>query len=198
MTREAILELVRKVKKLADAGIDGEASSAKIKYQRLCKKYNLTDDDFIISEKQENKYFIYNNQFHRSLLSNIICMILEVPVFKCGESNNVLRIKLTNTQFYDITSAYNYYKDMFDDYCRYLVQGIISRNAIGYIPKKTENDSISPQMPELNNNSEKIENTESAFDMEKLMKIAVALDKKPWKKPSSDKNLPDTTRFDIM
>jgi hypothetical protein len=198
MDRKNILELVRKVKKLAERGVGGEAESAKIKLKILYEKYNLTDVDFVELQESYNRYFIIRHSSDKKLLSNLICMILEVSVFSCGESNNTIRIKLTDEQYNNIVHAYEYYQQMFDDYSKYLMQAIISRNAIGYIPKQkpsaeppTEEqppESINPENVDNGGDKNK-KNTEPEFDMIKLMKLAVAIESNPWKKLSDDKNL---------
>lgn len=208
MDRKNILDLVRKVKKLADRGVGGEAESAKIKLHRLYEKYNLTDADFVELQESYNRYFILRHSFDKKLLSNLICMILETPVFTCGESNNTMRIKLTDEQYDTILQAYEYYQKMFDDYSKYLMQAIISRNAIGFVPKpksspKTPSpETPPPEVPNMdnsqqgqseNNDSGKNKNQESEFDMIKLMKLAVAIESNPWKKLSDDKNLLDAS-----
>lgn len=198
MDRKNILELVRKVKKLADRGVGGEATSAKIKLQKLYEKYNLTDDDFIELQESYNRYFIIRHIFDKKLLSNLICMILETPAFTCGESNNTIRIKLTDDQYNSILNAYGYYQKMFDDYSKYLMQAIISRNAIGFVPKPKQTSDPAPDVPNFENTkTSENENggnksSESEFDMIKLMKLAVAIEANPWKKLSDDKNLLDT------
>lgn len=188
MDRKTILELVRKVKSLADRGIGGEAISAKIKLKRLYEKYNLTDADFVELQESYNRYFIFRHEFDKTLLFSIICMIVEKPTVNCGESNKVIRVKLTDEQYTNIVEAYEYYQKMFDDYSKYLMQAMISRNAIGYVPKSsTSSDTAAPEEQPKNPSNEKSNNE---FDMVKLMKIAVALDANPWKKITDDKNLP--------
>lgn len=199
MDRKNILELVRKVKRLADRGVGGEAESAKIKLQRLYEKYNLTDADFIELQESYNRYFIIRHTFDKNLLSNLICMILETPTFTCGESNNTIRIKLTNDQYSNILQAYEYYQKMFDDYSKYLMQAIISRNAIGFVPKPKQTSEPPANVPNFENtNTSENENngnksSEPEFDMIKLMKLAVAIEANPWKKLSDDKNLLDAS-----
>ena len=219
MTKEAILELVRKVKKLADSGVEGEAVSAKIKFKNLCEKYNLNESDFDSQDESENRYFIFRHQFDKALLSNIICMILDTPSAKCGENNNVLRIKLTLQQYNDVNDAFIYYKEMYDEYSKYLMQAIISRNAIGYIPKPPKQTTSDPVPTESVNephppveeskteesdtttNSSNSSNSKSSnvpeFDMIKLMKLAVALESKPWRKNAQDKSLISQQTHDI-
>lgn len=192
MDRKTILELVRKVKKLADRGIGGEAESAKIKLQILYKKYNLTDEDFVELQEVYNRYFILRHSFDRNLLSSLICMILETATFSCGESRNVLRIKLTDSQYKDILDAYEYYQKMFDDYSRYLMQAIISRHAIGFVQTPKTSPQPEEAIPDTPTKEKENKNDGTEFDMLKLMKIAVAIDSKPWKKLTDDKNLLST------
>ena len=195
MDRKIILELVRKVKRLADKGVGGESDAAKIKLQKLYKKYNLSDDDFVELQESYNRYFIIRHSYDKKLLSNLICMVLETPTFNCGESNNTMRVKLTDEQYNNIDHAYEYYQKMFDDYSKYLMQAIISRNAIGFVPKPKPAQEPAPEMPNMQNaetnSSENNTNktSESEFDMIKLMKLAVAIEANPWKKISDDKNL---------
>jgi hypothetical protein len=199
MDKKTILELVRKVKKLADHGVGGEAESAKIKLQRLYEKYNLSDADFVELQESHNRYFIIRHQHDRKLLSNLICMILQTPSFGCGESKNILRIKLTDEQYNNIVDAYEYYQKNFDDYSMYLMQAIISRNAIGFIPKPQSAQEPALEVPNMNSEQNKGNNsTESEFDMIKLMKLAVAIEANPWKKLSEDKNLIEANHSDTV
>lgn len=203
MDRKCILELARKVKKLADRGVGGEAESAKIKLKRLYEKYNLTDDDFIELQESYNRYFIIRHSLDRKLLSNLICMILEVPVFSCGESKNTLRIKLTDEQYNNIVHAYEYYQQMFDDYSKYLMQAIISRNAIGFIPKHDSTSEPPREQSTCENTNNNVDendnkNSEPEFDMIKLMKLAVAIESNPWKKLFDEKNLIESNISDTV
>ena len=106
-----------------------------------------------------------------------------------------------------------YYCPVCKHYKRYIMQGIIMRNAIGYIPKpqnytqeNIQQDMTPPpeaedvdedkKTEETNGNSENSETkdeksedvSEDPLDPIKLMKVAVSLDQKPWRKPL-DKNL---------
>ena len=140
-------------------------------------------------------------------------MILDVPGLKWKEKNNCINIQITYDNYKDVYNAFEYYKKMYNDYKRYIMQGIIMRNAIGYIPKiqnytqenvqqdmtpppETEDVDQQENTEETNGNSENSETkdeksedvSEDPLDPIKLMKVAVSLDQKPWKKPL-DKNL---------
>jgi hypothetical protein len=218
MNRNKILELAKKIKALAEKGKGGERNAAKEKLERICQKYNISDSELSISEETKNYYIVINDKNERDLLINVSCMILDVPGFKWKEKNNCICIHITKSEYENINNAFEYYRDMYNDYKRYLMQGIISRHAIGYIPKHQtytqENiqQDIQPTPPEDVKKEEKEQKTEGnddktsdenknsedksedvvdekPIDPIKLMKIAVALDKNPWIKNDPNKKL---------
>ena len=228
MTPEKIRELIKKVKALADKGIGGESSSAKEKLKILCDRYNINPKE-LEEEDQREYFFILRDKNERDLLSNIICMILDIPVLKWKERRNCIKISLTESQYDDINNAFLYYQTMYDDYKRYIIQGIIARNAICYIPKQqtyTQENVVQPDIPTpppqetedvsedrkdeetFGNNdkedtksedkSKKSEDCDGPIDPIKLMKIAVALERKPWVKVDRNKKLIDEDSSDIV
>lgn len=213
MNRNKIIELAKKIKALAEKGKGGERNAAKEKLEKICLKYNISPSELVIAEEVEDFYFIINDSNERELLINVSCMILDVPGFKWKEKNNCIKINTTVEKYKDIYSAFEYYKKMYNDYKKYLMQGIILRNAVGYVPKpqnytqeNVQQDIISPQETEDVDSDEKTEEThgnsenseskteknedvsEDPLDPIKLMKIAVSLEQSPWKKPL-DNNL---------
>jgi hypothetical protein len=218
MNRNKIIELAKKIKALAEKGKGGERNAAKEKLERICQKYNISKSELSTSEEAKNYYIVINDSNERELLINVCCMILDVPGFKWKEKNNCICIHITQPEYENINSAFEYYRDMYNDYKRYLMQGIISRHAIGYIPKhqtytqeniqqdipptpsedikdeekeqKTEgnDDETSSESKNSEDKSEDVEK-EKPIDPIKLMKIAVALDKKPWVKNDPNKKL---------
>jgi hypothetical protein len=228
MTPEKILELIKKVKALVDKGVGGESSSAKEKLKILCDKYNISESELEDVDEKRDFYFILKDNHERELLKNITCMVLDVPAFKWRENNLCVKISLTNSQYRDIDDAFDYYKKMYDDYKMYLVQGILARNAVGYIPKPqtyTQENVVQPndppppptpesedvsedhsdEKPQENNdnaskNDKKSEDLakEKPIDPIKLMRIAVALEQKPWKKIDPNKKLIDEESSDKL
>ena len=218
MNRNKIIELAKKIKALAEKGKGGERNAAKEKLERICQKYNISESELSTSEETKNYYIVINDSNERELLINVCCMILDVPGFKWKEKNNCICIHITQPEYENINNAFEYYRDMYNDYKRYLMQGIISRNVIGYIPKhqtytqeniqqdipptpsedikdeekeqKTEenDDKTSNESKKSEDKSEDVEK-EKPIDPIKLMKIAVALDKKPWVKNDPNKKL---------
>lgn len=149
MNRNKLIELIKKIKKLAEKGKYGEKNAAKEKLRILCEKYNVDEKELEIEEKRDY-FFILRDKNERDLLTNIVCMVLDVPVTKWKERNNCVKISLTETQYDDINNAFSYYQTMYDDYKRYIIQGIIARNAICYIPKQqtyTQENVVQPDIP---------------------------------------------------
>ena len=212
MNRNKIIELAKKIKALAEKGKGGERIAAKEKLERICLKYNISVSELTPTIEVKDFYFIINDSNERDLLINISCMILDVPGLKWKEKNDCVKMSITHDNYKDIYNAFEYYKKMYNDYKRYIMQGIIMRNAIGYIPKiqnytqenvqqdmtppETEDVDQQENTEETNGNSENSETkdeksedvSEDPLDPIKLMKVAVSLDQKPWKKPL-DKNL---------
>ena len=219
MNRNKIIELAKKIKALAEKGKGGEKISAKERLDRICEKYNISPDEISTSEESKDYYIIINDQNERELLINICCMIMDVPGLKWKEKNNCICIRIKLSEYENITSAFEYYRDMYNDYKRYLMHGIITRNAIGYIPKhqtytqeniqqdtlstppsedvfaKEKDEDSKEKDEESSKGNKKSEDktedvkTEDPIDPIKLMKIAVALDKKPWVKNDPNKKL---------
>lgn len=214
MNRNKIIELAKKIKALAEKGKDGERNAAKEKLERLCLKYKILSSELTTVEDVHDYYFVISDTNERELLINVSCMIMDVPGFKWREKNNCVKITITFEKYKDIYNAFEYYKKMYNEYKKYLMQGIIMRNAIGYIPKpqtytqENVQQDISPQ-PQKDEDVDEEENTENhqqnqgnmsdnnnktedvsedPIDPIKLMKIAVSLEQKPWKKPL-DNNL---------
>jgi hypothetical protein len=221
MTQQKIIELIRKVKALADKGVSGESVSAKEKLKRLCDKYNISESDLHDLDEKNDYILLFRDKNERELLLNIVCMILDVPTFKWNENKSCAKMKLTEFQYRDIISAFEYYQKMYDDYKRYLIQGMLARNAVGYVPKPqtyTQENVNQPDIPHMTSQDDTVEETtddaslneesgslgdskkkkkkkknyeevESLIDPIKLMKVAVALEKKPWVKMDPNKKL---------
>ncbi len=131
MNRNKILELAKKIKALAEKGKDGEKNVAKEKLEKICLKYNISSSELTPSIETKDFYFIIHDSNERDLLINVSCMILDVPGLKWKEKNDCVKMTITHENYKDIYNAFEYYKKMYNDYKRYIMQGIIMRNAIG-------------------------------------------------------------------
>ncbi len=109
---ESVINLLRKIKALADNGAtDGEKSAANNRLQVLLKKHNLTIED-ILEERVSDICFKYENEEQKSFLFQIIVNVLGKS--KSIEKGVAMRSKsvymsLTKPEEIDITEKYLFY-----------------------------------------------------------------------------------------
>lgn len=58
MTKEEIIEKLKKLRRLADGGVDGEKDNAQRRIEELMSKYGITEDDFIEDKVDVFTYYI--------------------------------------------------------------------------------------------------------------------------------------------
>lgn len=67
-------ELLKKIKALADRGVDGERESAQTLLARLMEQYGISETD-LEEERRETAWFRYSQETERRLLNQIIYMV---------------------------------------------------------------------------------------------------------------------------
>ena len=58
MSKQDIIDRIRKVKRLAEDGIEGEKEAAKARVEELMHRYNITDEDLEEDKEDLHTYFI--------------------------------------------------------------------------------------------------------------------------------------------
>jgi hypothetical protein len=75
-------ELLKKIKALADRGVDGERESAQTLLARLMEQYGISETE-IEEERRETAWFPYSQETERRLLNQIIYMVTGAGGFGC-------------------------------------------------------------------------------------------------------------------
>lgn len=75
-------ELLKKIKALADRGVDGERESAQTLLARLMEQYGISETD-LEEERRETAWFRYSQETERRLLNQIIYMVTGRSGFGC-------------------------------------------------------------------------------------------------------------------
>ena len=75
-------ELLKKIKALADRGVDGERESAQTLLARLMEQYGISETD-LEEERRETAWFRYSQGTERRLLNQIIYMVTGRSGFGC-------------------------------------------------------------------------------------------------------------------
>lgn len=75
-------ELLKKIKALADHGVDGERENAQAILSRLMERYGISEAD-IEEDRRETAWFSYSQETERRLLNQIIYMVTGKQGFGC-------------------------------------------------------------------------------------------------------------------
>lgn len=107
-------ELLRKIKALADRGIDGERESAQAILSRLMDQYGITEAD-LEAERSETAWFAYSQETERRLLNQIIYMVTGASGFGCvgsysGRKRKKMGADCTAAERIEIENAYAFFK----------------------------------------------------------------------------------------
>lgn len=106
---DKILELAKKLKELADRGIDGEKANARILLNRLLKKHHLTLEDLESNIVTIHYFTIPKNQM--SLFEQIVYTVLDRPPVIYIDKRKKTRffLECTDIQFIEINAMLDFY-----------------------------------------------------------------------------------------
>lgn len=108
---DTIINLLRKIKRLADDGMDGEREAAQAKLELLLEKHNLTLDD-IGDQTVSSHVFRYKNKMEKDLLMQCVVHISQTRQVSHAYVRNKKEVwfKTTKAQAVDIESIYGHYR----------------------------------------------------------------------------------------
>lgn len=118
---ENIIEKLRKIKKLADKGINGESENAKLLLKQLMQKYGINDFQIEDNEPQENYMFHVKNKLEETLFYNCMANLFgsESEIMKSGYH---YRNRKKDLYFTMKLSEYLLAKDFFNFHLKYFKQ----------------------------------------------------------------------------
>lgn len=109
------IELLKKIKTLAEQGAEGERENAKCLLEKLLKKYNLSED-ILNDERKGWKEFRFKNNLECKLLIQIIYKVTNgVDIYRPRNANtnrplNSLKVFCTTSQKVEIDITFAFYK----------------------------------------------------------------------------------------
>lgn len=137
-----IKDLLKKIKKLADHGIEGEKIAAEKKLVALLEKHGLTLDD--ITETKKKWYdFSYKRSYEKKLLLQCYAYVLNSPNISYSQNNSTISFQITASQYCDLQEVYSYYRLLLEEELEKFFQAFMIRHSI--FPKDGEKGNKSAE-----------------------------------------------------
>lgn len=110
---ESIKTKLRKLQALAEKGYEGEAQTAKLMLDRLCKQYGVSLEDILDQEKKNRyKFEIGKGKIWLSLFAQCHAAVTGQRELKfIKESNSIISTWLTAYQFAEVSTLFFWHKD---------------------------------------------------------------------------------------
>lgn len=145
-------ELLKKIKALADRGVDGERESAQTLLTRLMEQYGISETE-IEEERRETAWFPYSQETERRLLNQIIYMVTGAGGFGCvGEYSGRKRKKMgtecTAAERLEIEANYAFFKEAMKKELEIFYSAFANKNDLFPPADKVKPRSIEELSPE--------------------------------------------------
>jgi hypothetical protein len=109
------LEIIRKVRELADRGVDGEQAAAQKMLERLMDKYGISFSDIEDEDKIESRSMRVHNA-SRWIFFGIIAKVTQPEGgIRYGAKGNVITIRLTLSDYIIVQSMYDHLYKLYID-----------------------------------------------------------------------------------
>lgn len=148
------IELLRKIKTLAERGIGGEKEGAQLTLSRLMKKYGI-DEEQLEKECKEAAFFSYSQEWERRLLNQIIYMVTGEAGYGCvgfysKRKRKQLGIDCTVAERLEIDANYEFYKRAVEKELEIFLEAFVQKNRIFPSPKKSKDKNRTEEPEDLN------------------------------------------------
>lgn len=145
-------ELLKKIKALADRGVDGERESAQTLLARLMEQYGISETD-LEEERRETAWFRYSQETERRLLNQIIYMVTGRSGFGCvgsysGRRRKETGVNCTAAERLEIEANYKFFKVAMEAELEIFYTAFSSKNHLFPSEDKVKPKSIKDLTPE--------------------------------------------------
>lgn len=115
MTRELVIEKLRKIAALADHGVGGEKVNAKIQLEKLLKKYHVSLEDLNTRKLRRTDAFKYFYKWQRELLFDCYHCLMGSSSFEYyrAQKRKTLYFEMTALQEVELRDMFCYYKKLY-------------------------------------------------------------------------------------
>jgi hypothetical protein len=160
------IELAKKLKELADKGIDGERQNASEMLTKFMLKHNINLED-IEAETKKHRRFYTENKAENDILEAVVTRVLntyEVNFYENRDkrTKQFIQVELTDSEFIETEFMFNFYKDIFNkeftDFC------LAFRLSQKLFPQNQGNTQIKEQTPEQRQRNRKLASMMQSID----------------------------------
>lgn len=130
MSRELIIEKLRKIATLAERGVGGEKVNAKIQLEKLLEKHHISLDDLYVSEPRRTNAFVYYHKWQREILFDCYHRIMCIGSFDYYQNKRRKKIyfEMTSLQEADLRDMYAHYKKLYSKELKRLASAFMMKH----------------------------------------------------------------------
>lgn len=135
MVDQKKLDLLKKLRELAERGVGGEKEGAQKTLERLMKKYNIQEAD-LSEDVEEDHDFRYRNEYEKLLLRQLFYKIVpeykkKAYTYRCGRgSRTTLGVSCTKAQALQIQIEYDFYRALWKEEVDFFMDAFIQKHRI--------------------------------------------------------------------
>lgn len=123
------LDILKKIKRLAEAGCYGEKSNATEILEQLKKKYNITETD-LQNEQMVKVYFSYKTVFEKKLINQCIYSVVGPKYQLWSDSKKHLVTEVTISQKIELEEMIGFYLSWWRKDVEIFYRAFVNRNRI--------------------------------------------------------------------
>lgn len=148
-----LLNLIRKLKELADRGEGGEKDNAANKLQSLLDKHGISLEDINEDVLKEREFTLKQHQIKFFVQVAYSCFGKETTIYKYQNEKKRKEVKrflkLTDAQFIELTAKFDFYWDKYEKDLEIFYSAFIQKNEL-YVKGSSSNDLTQNEIEEIN------------------------------------------------
>jgi hypothetical protein len=151
---ENLLNLIRKLKELADRGEGGEKENAGNKLQQLLDKHGISLEDINEDVLKDREFTLKPHQLKFFIQVVCSCFGRECTIYKYQKDrkrNELVRIlKLTDAQFLELSAKFDFFWDKYEKDLDIFYSAFIQKNDLYVKGSSLKDDLTQEQLDEIN------------------------------------------------
>lgn len=127
---EKVIELLKKLKELAERGVDGERETAEVMLKKLMRKHGVTEDD--LDSPKLRKRFFYYVQNQQSFLFQVISTVLGEQMVQRATRKNGHRWRwmVTDAEYIEIEARWDFFSRLYKQEERIFYKAFIAKHRL--------------------------------------------------------------------